>query len=97
MTTLAPHGVGFAVVQTVFEGAEDNTVERLRETQLRYDLRIPFGHDPGDETAPPVTMIDYHTGGTPWFVVIDPAGQIMHSHFHIDAERAMPALLRPGS
>ena len=38
---LAGRGFGFAVVQTVFEGAEVNTVSRLRETQLRYDLRVP--------------------------------------------------------
>lgn len=43
---LGDRGFAFAAVQTVFEGAESNTFERLRETQLRYGLNIPFGHDP---------------------------------------------------
>lgn len=39
---LGDRGFAFAAVQTVFEGAESNTFERLRETQLRYGLNIPF-------------------------------------------------------
>jgi len=78
-------GVGFAVVQTVFEGAEENTVERLRETQTRYSLKIPFGHDGGVGEQPSI-MSDYRTGGTPWFIVIDPSGQVIHSNFRVDAE-----------
>lgn len=76
----------------MFEGTDQNTAERLREMQLRYALRLSFGHDAGDEHHPPSTMTDYHTGGTPWFVVIDPSGQIVHSHFHIDVERAIAVL-----
>lgn len=41
---LSDKGFGFAVVQTVFEGADQNTVEKLRETQLHYGLDLPFGH-----------------------------------------------------
>lgn len=40
--TRADQGFGFSVVQTVFEGAETNRLERLRETQLHYDLKVPF-------------------------------------------------------
>ena len=77
--------VGFAVVQTVFEGGHVNTVEKLRETQLRYDLVLPFGHDPdqGGQGLSTV-MQDYRTNGTPWFIVINPNGEIVFSDFHID-------------
>ena len=86
VSALKPHGVGFAVVQTVFEGFEQNTFERLRETQLRYELDLPFGHDAvAGET--PTIMEDYHTGGTPWFIVIDRTGNIVFNDFHLDAER----------
>lgn len=84
--TLAPRGVGFAVVQTVFEGEEQNTFERLRETQLRYALSLPFGHDyePGSHST---LMHDYHTGGTPWFILIAPSGEVVGSGFRLNAER----------
>ena len=49
-------GFGFAAVQTVFEGAETNTIDKLRLNQEKYDLAIPFGHDvPSEgETYPSV-------------------------------------------
>ena len=85
---LAGRAFGFAVVQTVFEGAEVNTVARLRETQLRYALSIPFGHDPAAEGSRlPTIMADYRTGGTPWFIVIDPRGDIIFNDFRLDADR----------
>jgi hypothetical protein len=89
---LSSHGVGFAVVQTVFEGEDQNTFERLRETQLRYGLALPFGHDhvPG---AHPTVMEDYHTGGTPWFIVIDPNSEVVGSGFHLNAERLIEVVL----
>jgi hypothetical protein len=84
--------VGFAVVQTVFEGEDKNTFERLRETQQRYDLAVPFGHDqvPGGQST---LMDDYHTGGTPWFIVIAPDGEVAGSGFRIDAHRLEQAVL----
>ena len=39
--------VVFFAVQTVFEGSHTNTPEKLKITQDKYDLRIPFGHDDG--------------------------------------------------
>ena len=84
-------GFGFAVVQTVFEGAEANTFERLRETQLRYGLKLPFGHDQPDANHGavmiPTVMQDYRTGGTPWFIVINPTGEVVFSDFQLDADR----------
>ena len=90
MGALSGAGFGFAVVQTVFEGAEVNTFDRLRETQLRYGLELPFGHDhpaASHGAVIPTVMQDYGTGGTPWFIVINPAGEVVFSDFQIDADR----------
>lgn len=38
-------GFGFAVIRTVFEGADVNTFDKLRLNQERYGLAIPFGQD----------------------------------------------------
>ncbi len=84
--------VGVAVIQTVFEGAETNTPERLRETQQRYGFELPFGHDEGENGLPTV-MQDYRTGGTPWFILIDPTGRIVHSDFQIDVERVVESVV----
>jgi hypothetical protein len=83
---LEPLGVRFAVVQTVFEGFEENTIERLRENQQRYELDLPFGHDAVAGRHPTI-MEDYQTRGTPWFVLINPEGEIVFSDFHVDADR----------
>ncbi len=40
--------VVFFALQTVFEGVHTNTKEKLLETQKKYDLEIPFGHDVGN-------------------------------------------------
>lgn len=85
---LEPKGVGFAVIQTVFEGAEENTFDKLRVNQLRYALPIAFGHDePPAGARLPSFMEDYRTGGTPWFAVIDARGDIVFSDFHLDADQ----------
>jgi len=90
---LADKGFGFAVIQTVFEGFEENTFDKLRVTQKRYGLAVPFGHDLPDEGAPVSTfMLDYRSGGTPWFTVIDPLGRILYADFHIDPARFLQAL-----
>lgn len=82
-----------AVIQTVFEGSSVNTVSALRKNQLRYDLALPFGHDPGDTDLPsdypghyPKTMVSYRTGGTPWVALIDPNGVVAFDGFHIDVD-----------
>ena len=84
---LSAKGVGFAVIQTVFEGADENTFETLRINQLKYDLPLAFGHDePSTGQALPTFMEDYRTRGTPWFTVIDAGGHIVFSDFHLDAD-----------
>lgn len=83
--SLSHKGVGFAAIQTVFEGADENTFEKLRENQIKYNLPIAFGHDePPTNAQYPTFMEDYHTRGTPWFTFIDPSGRITFSDFHLD-------------
>lgn len=91
---LAPLGVGFAVIQTVFEGAEENTFDRLRVNQERYGLVMPFGHDlPPSGSDLPTFMEDYRTHGTPWFAVIDVSGRLVFSDFSIDADGLIAELI----
>jgi hypothetical protein len=79
--------VAVAVVQTVFEGAHVNTRDKLLVDRERYGLRIPLGYEGlsalGD---PPTTVENYRTGGTPWFVLIDPAGIVVHDGFTVVAD-----------
>jgi len=95
---LSPHGVGFAAIQTVFEGEDVNTFDKLRLNQSSYGLPIPFGHDAATPSDPlPTFMRDYQTGGTPWFTIIDTEGRIVFAGFHIDADRVLEALLPAGA
>lgn len=90
---LRSKGVGFAVIQTVFEGVHENTFEKLRINQLEYELPVAFGHDELPEGALLSTfMEDYRTRGTPWFTVIDAEGRIVFSDFQLDAEWLVNAL-----
>ncbi|EPJ48227.1 MAG: hypothetical protein OFPI_30420 [Osedax symbiont Rs2] len=88
-----------AVIQTTFEGHSVNNAEALRKNQLRYDLNLPFGHDPGDSSLPhnapgrfPKTMVSYRTGGTPWVTIIDPNGMVVYDGFHIDIDQLISHL-----
>ncbi|MBO6901787.1 MAG: hypothetical protein JJ864_10615 [Rhizobiaceae bacterium] len=86
-------GVGFAVIQTVFEGGEINTFDKLAVNQTQYELDVPFAHDvPVAGERHPSFMEDYRSGGTPWFTVIDPSGNVVHADFRIDAARFIAAL-----
>ena len=87
--------VSFAAVQTVFEDFDENTRERGLANQARLALPIPFGHDAGEGRAGAgsVLMQRFRTGGTPWFILVDPQGVVAFSHFHVDAER-LNAFLR---
>lgn len=84
---LGHKGIGLAAIQTVFEGSDVNTFDRLRENQQRYGLRVPFGHavaDPASSNALPAIMEAYRSGGTPWFVVIAPDGRVVYDGFELD-------------
>ena len=86
-------GVGFAAIQTVFEGSDVNTFDRLLANQQRYGLHVPFGHAAATspETAPEI-MEAYRSGGTPWFVVIAPDNRVVYDGFQVDAESLIQAL-----
>lgn len=82
------NNVGIAAVQTAFEGAYVNTRDKLILDQQRYGLRIPFGHEGRSPLGVhPTTMENYCTGGTPWFVAIDPDGVVLQNGFAIDLDR----------
>lgn len=90
---LKDKGFGFAVIQTVFEGAEVNTSDKLRVNQQRYNLPIPFGHDlPPAGQRYPTFMEDYRSGGTPWFTIIDPDNNVVFADFRLDVGRFLQAL-----
>ena len=81
--------VAIAAIQTVFEGYRSNTKDDVRELQLRYDLPVTMGHDPGDEKTHdrPSTMVNYRTGGTPWLILIDPEGQVAYNGFQVHSDK----------
>jgi hypothetical protein len=94
---LRGRGIGLAAIQTVFEGSDVNTFDRLRDNQRRYGLHVPFGHavaESGSANAAPAIMEAYRSGGTPWFVVIGPDGRVLYDGFRLDAE-SLVETLRP--
>jgi thiol-disulfide isomerase/thioredoxin len=85
--------VAFLAVQTVFEGYEANTYEKIAETQKKYELQIPFGHDAGnDGKSRSNIMTNYQTGGTPWFLFIDTHDKVVFSDFHLNPLAAIEFL-----
>jgi len=82
---------GFAVIHTAFDDDPRNSQDKVRETQIKYDLKIPFGHDPKIGENYPTFMQDYRTRGTPFFVVIDPNGDIAFGDFSLDADKLIQA------
>jgi hypothetical protein len=90
---LRAQGVGLAAIQTVFEGAEVNTFDRLRENQQKYGLQIPFGHTVSESASTmPAIVNSYRSGGTPWFVVIAPDGRVVYDGFLLAADGLIQAL-----
>ena len=85
--------VVFLAIQTVFEGHDSNTFDKIRETQKKYDLKIPFGHDAGDDgKSRSNIMTNYQTGGTPWFILIDKNDNIVFTDFHLNVNAAIVIL-----
>ncbi len=85
--------VVFLAVQTVFEGHDANTYEKMVETQKQYDLKIPFGHDAGnDGKSRSNIMTNYHTGGTPWFIFVDRHDNVVFGDFHLNVDAAIEFL-----
>ena len=83
--------VEFLAIQTVFEGFEHNTPDKVRKNQLKYNLKIPMAHVAGnpDTHKVPLIMQKYKTGGTPWAVIIDPSGKVVYNDFHIEVDQAV--------
>jgi len=81
----------FLAIQTAFEGLESNTFEKAKAFQKQYSLKIPFGHDVGDTNTGllPSTLINYNTGGTPWFILIDPENDVVFNDYGIDAKNVI--------
>ncbi len=86
--------VVIAGIQTVFEGFASNTQHAVRALQLRYELPIIMGHDPGDPKGEhrPSTMRTYRTGGTPWMILIDPQGFVVFNDFYANPDRLIAFL-----
>jgi thiol-disulfide isomerase/thioredoxin len=85
--------VDFLAVQTVFEGHSSNTFDKMVETQKQYGLKIPFGHDAGDDgKSRSNIMTNYQTGGTPWFIFINQNDDVIFADFHINVEGAIKFL-----
>ena len=84
----------FFAIQTVFEGFKANTKGKLLETQKKYDLAIPFGHDVGNEKTSnrSSTMFNYRTGGTPWFIFIDQNDRVVFNDYHLNVKGAIEYL-----
>ena len=91
--TTTNENVIFLAVQTVFEGHDSNTYEKMVETQKQYSLKIPFGHDAGDDgKSGSNIMFNYQTGGTPWFLFIDKHDNVVFSDFHLNPDAAIELL-----
>jgi len=84
---LSDKGFGFAVIHTAFDDDPQNSQDRVREMQLKYELKIPFGHDPKNGSEYPTFMQDYRTRGTPYFVVINPKNETVFGDFSLDADK----------
>lgn len=83
----------FMAIQTVFEGFETNTYDKMLETQKQYELKIPFGHDGGDyDQSTSNIMKNYQTGGTPWFIFIDQYDNVVFADFHLNEDAAIEFL-----
>ena len=85
--------VQMVAIQTVFEGFGTNTAYRALEEVETYGLEIPVAHDAGDNGLSPF-MRAYRTGGTPWTIVIDPAGKVVWNGFQIQPQQAISAIDR---
>ena len=68
-------------IHTVWEGYASNTFESGLADLEDYDLWGWYAFDPASSTAPSATMDMFDTGGTPYTVIINKAGQVVESDF----------------
>ena len=65
----------------------------MLEIQKKYELKIPFGHDAGnDDKSTSNIMKNYHTGGTPWFILIDQSDNVVFADFDLIEDAAIEFL-----
>ncbi|PCJ19534.1 MAG: thiol-disulfide isomerase [Candidatus Cloacimonadota bacterium] len=81
--------IAFATIQTVFEGHSRNSEDEVCTTMKKYGIKTVAGHDPGirETNYSSTVLVDFHTRGTPWFVIINPEGIVVFNDFHIDANK----------
>ncbi|MBT8297680.1 MAG: TlpA family protein disulfide reductase [Maribacter sp.] len=86
--------VTFMAIQTVFEGFDENTFDKIIKIQEKYGLEIPFGHDTGDDESQNRSRVMqlYRTGGTPWFIFIDQKNNVVFNDFHLNVAKAITFL-----
>jgi len=64
-------------LQTVFEGAAENTPERGPKEVAKYGIKAPVGYDARlDGARESLVMERFFTGGTSWTIVIDRKGVV---------------------
>jgi len=80
---------GFIVIHTAFDDDPFNSQERILEMQKKYALDIPFGHDPKVGDNYPTFMVDYQTRGTPYFIILNPKGELVFSDFNLDPDKVI--------
>ncbi len=83
--------VQFLAVQATFEGYLTNTDEQLAPTAKKFGLKIPFGHSPKLKNFHSIS-IDYKTGGTPWWIVINQDGVVEYNGHDMDVKSAVENL-----
>ena len=66
----------------------------MLEVQKKYNLKIPFAQDNGDESTRNISniMYNYRTGGTPWFIFIDQDDNVIFNDYHLNTEKAIEFL-----
>jgi hypothetical protein len=50
-----------------------------------------------DSGGIPEIMRKYRSGGTPWVVIIDPAGRVVYNDFHIKVDHAVLLIRQAGN
>jgi hypothetical protein len=73
--------VVFLYVQTVFEGSLYNTFDTGLSDLDLFEVKGAYGFDPGRSGGRPATMDMFMTGGTPYTIIIDKAGEVVEADF----------------
>jgi hypothetical protein len=83
--------VAFLSIQTPFEEFSDNTESKIQSAAEKFGLKIPFGHlvkTPGFHSV----NTAYKTGGTPWWVIVNPEGKVDYNGFYLNPDVAVENL-----